>query len=233
MSDGDTGEVRVLVVEDEPKMGDLLRRGLREEGFVADVARNGAQALQQLGDTSYDIIVLDLMLPDIDGLEVCRRIRSEAMWAPVLMLTALDTVENRIAGLDVGADDYLVKPFAFDELLARLRALLRRGTPKRPSVLEAAGLRLDPATHQAWSAGQEVTLSTREFALLEAFMRTPEQILTRDQLLERVWDLGYESRSNVVDVYVRLLRNKLDPHIGRQSIEAVRGVGYRLPVPKP
>lgn len=214
-------------------MADLLRRGLREEGFVSDVARTGAHALQQIADTPYDIIVLDLMLPDIDGLEVCRRMRSHEVWAPVLMLTALDAVEDRIAGLDVGADDYLVKPFAFDELLARLRALLRRGTPERPSVLAVAGLRLDPATHQAWSAGQEVSLTTREFGLLEAFMRTPDQVLTRDQLLERVWDLGYESRSNVVDVYVRLLRNKVDPHIGRQSIETVRGVGYRLPVPKP
>lgn len=229
----DTDSVRVLVIEDEPKMADLLRRGLREEGFAADVARNGAQALQQLADTSYDVVVLDVMLPDMDGREVCRRMRSDEVWAPVLMLTALDAVEDRIAGLDAGADDYLMKPFAFDELLARLRALLRRGTAERPSVLEVAGLRLDPATHQVWSAGQEVTLTIREFALLEAFMRTPDQVMTRDQLLERVWDLGYESRSNVVDVYVRMLRNKVDPHIGRQSIETVRGVGYRLPTSLP
>ncbi len=229
----DTGPVRVLLVEDEPKMANLLRRGLREEGFVADVARNGADALELIAGTPYDVVVLDVMLPDIDGLEVCRRMRSDQVWAPVLMLTALDAIEDRIAGLDVGADDYLVKPFAFDELLARLRALLRRGTPERPSVLEVAGLRLDPATHQAWSGGQEVVLTTREFALLEAFMRSPDQVLTRDQLLERVWDLGYESRSNVVDVYVRMLRNKLDPHLGRQTVVTVRGVGYRLPVPKP
>ncbi len=220
--------MRVLVVEDVPKMAHLLRRGLCEEGFIADVAHTGADALQQVADATYDVIVLDVMLPDIDGTEVCRRIRADGVWAPVLMLTALDAIEDRIAGLDAGADDYLVKPFAFDELLARLRALLRRGSTERPTVLEVAGIRLDPAAHLVWANDHEVSLTGREFALLETFMRSPDQVLTRDKLLERVWDLGYESRSNVVDAFVRLLRDKLDRHTGQQSIETVRGLGYRL-----
>ncbi|MDQ6934364.1 MAG: response regulator transcription factor [Actinomycetota bacterium] len=224
--------MRVLVVEDEPKMAHLLRRGLCEEGFVADIARTGADALLRVADTCYDVIVLDVMLPDMEGTEVCSRLRADEVWAPVLMLTALDAIEDRIAGLDAGADDYLVKPFAFDELLARFRALLRRGSSERPSVLEVPDLRLDPAAHRVWANGHEVSLTAREFALLETFMRSPDQVLTRDQLRERVWDLGYESRSNVVDVFVRLLRDKVDRHIGRQSIETVRGIGYRLRSPR-
>jgi len=224
--------VRVLVVEDETKMAELLRRGLCEEGFVADVALGGVHALQRVADTSYDVIVLDVMLPDIDGVEVCRRLRADGVWAPVLMLTALDGIEHRVAGLDAGADDYLVKPFAFDELLARCRALVRRGVSERPTVLEVDGLRLDPAAHRVWAADQEVVLTAREFALLEAFMRAPDQVLTRHQLLEQVWDLGYEQHSNVVDVFVRCLRDKLNRPIGRQSIETVRGVGYRLRPPQ-
>ena len=169
--------MRVLVVEDEPKMAELLRVGLREEGFVADVALTGTHALLQAADTAYDVIVLDVMLPDLSGLEVCRRLRADGVWAPVLMLTALDSIEDRVAGLDAGADDYLVKPFAFDELLARCRALVRRGVSERPTVLEVDGLRLDPAAHRVWAADQEVVLTAREFALLEAFMRAPDQVL--------------------------------------------------------
>jgi two-component system, OmpR family, response regulator len=220
--------VRVLVVEDEPKLAELLRRGLREEGLVADVALSGAVALERVADTTYDVIVLDVMLPDLSGIEVCRQLRADGVWTPVLMLTARDEVEDRVAGLDAGADDYLVKPFAFDELLARIRAMVRRGTTERPAVLEVDGLRLDPAAHRVWARDDEVSLTTREFALLETFMRRPNQVLTRDQLLEQVWDLGYEQRSNVVDVYVRCLRGKLDGPAGRQTIETVRGVGYRL-----
>ncbi|MDT4957062.1 MAG: two-component system, OmpR family, response regulator [Pseudonocardiales bacterium] len=220
--------MRVLVVEDEPKMAELLRRGLHEEGLVADVALSGAVALQRVADTKYDVIVLDVMLPDISGIAVCRQLRADGVWSPVLILTARDDIQDRVAGLDAGADDYLVKPFAFDELLARIRALLRRGTAERPAVLEVEGLRLDPATHRVWALGEEVSLTPREFALLETFMRRPDQVLTRDQLLEQVWDLGSEQRSNVVDVYVRFLRSKLDGPYGRQTIETVRGVGYRL-----
>jgi two-component system OmpR family response regulator len=220
--------VRVLVVEDEPKMAELLRRGLHEEGLVADVALSGAVALQRVADTKYDVIVLDVMLPDISGIAVCRQLRADGVWSPVLILTARDDIQDRVAGLDAGADDYLVKPFAFDELLARIRALLRRGTAERPAVLEVEGLRLDPATHRVWALGEAVSLTPREFALLETFMRRPDQVLTRDQLLEQVWDLGSEQRSNVVDVYVRFLRSKLDGPYGRQTIETVRGVGYRL-----
>jgi len=220
--------VRVLVVEDEPKMAELLRRGLREDGFVADVALCGTDALQLVADTNYDVIVLDVMLPDLSGIEVCRQLRSDGVWTPVLMLTARDDIQDRVAGLDAGADDYLVKPFAFDELLARIRAMVRRRSAERPTVLEVDGLRLDPAAHRVWASGEEVSLTTREFALLEAFMRRPDQVLTRDQLLEQVWDLDDEQRSNVVDVYVRCLRGKLDRPSGQQTIETVRGVGYRL-----
>jgi two-component system OmpR family response regulator len=178
--------------------------------------------------TEYDAVVLDLMLPGLDGIEVCRRLRDGGVWAPVLMLTARDGVDDRVAGLDAGADDYLPKPFSFAELLARLRALVRRGAGERPAVLEVGDLRLDPATRRAWRGEVEVKLSAKEFALLEAFMRRPGDVLSRYQLLEHAWDYGYENRSNVVDVYVRYLRDKVDRPVGRASIETVRGVGYRL-----
>jgi two-component system OmpR family response regulator len=220
--------VRILVVEDELKMASLLRRGLQEEGHAVDLARTGDDALWMARATEYDAVVLDLMLPGIDGLEVCRRLRDGGVWAPVLMLTARDGVEDRVAGLDAGADDYLPKPFSFAELLARLRALVRRGASERPAVLEVGDLRLDPATRRAWRGEVEVKLSAKEFALLEAFMRRPGDVLSRYQLLEHAWDYGYENRSNVIDVYVRYLRDKVDRPFGRASIETVRGVGYRL-----
>jgi two-component system OmpR family response regulator len=223
-----SGEMRILVVEDEVKMAGLLRRGLVEEGHAVDVARTGDDALWMAGAAEYDAVVLDLMLPGIDGLEVCRRLRDEGVWAPVLMLTARDAVEDRIAGLDAGADDYLAKPFSFAELLARLRALVRRGTPSRPSVIAVGDLRLDPSTHRVWRGDVEVSLSGKEFAILETFMRRPGQVLSRYQLLEHAWDYGYENRSNVVDVYVRYLREKIDRPFGRESLETVRGAGYRL-----
>jgi two-component system, OmpR family, response regulator len=220
--------MRVLVVEDEVKMGSLLRRGLQEEGHAADVARTGDDALWMAAAVDYDAIVLDVMLPGRDGFEVCRELRERGVWAPVLMLTARTAVEDRISGLDAGADDYLPKPFAFGELLARLRALARRGAPERPPVLEAGGLRLDPSTHQVWRGETEIELSTKEFALLEAFMRRPGQVLSRYQLLEHAWDIAYENKSNVVDVYVRYLRQKVDRPFGVESLETVRGAGYRL-----
>lgn len=220
--------MRILIVEDELKMASLLRRGLHEEGHAADLAHTGDDALWMAGAAEYDAVVLDLMLPGIDGFEVCRRLREGGVWAPVLMLTARDAVEDRVAGLDAGADDYLPKPFSFAELLARLRALVRRGSGERPTVLEVGDLRLDPATRQAWRGEAEVHLSAKEFALLEAFMRRPGQVLSRYQLLEHAWDYGYEHRSNVIDVYVRYLRDKIDRPFERESIETVRGVGYRL-----
>lgn len=220
--------MRVLVVEDEVKLAGLLRRGLAEEGHAADVVHAGDDAVWMAEEEEYDAIVLDVMLPGLDGFEVCRRLRAAGVWTPVLMLTGRDAVEDRVAGLDAGADDYLVKPFSFTELLARLRALARRGQTERPAILEVGGLRLDPATRQAWRADVEVALSTREFALLEAFMRRPGQVLTREQLLDRVWDIEYERRSNVVDVYVRYLRDKIDRPFGVETLETVRGVGYRL-----
>ena len=220
--------MRVLVVEDEVKMASLIRRGLREDGLSADVAITGEDALWMAEATEYDAIVLDVMLPGIDGFETCRRLRAQGVWAPVLMLTARDAVEDRVAGLDGGADDYLTKPFSFAELSARLRALARRGQQERPAVLEVGDLRLDPATRQAWRRDERIELSAKEFALLEAFMRRPGDVLSRLDLLEHAWDFGYENRSNVIDVYVRYLREKVDRPFGVRSIETVRGAGYRL-----
>jgi two-component system OmpR family response regulator len=224
----DNGVVRALVVEDERKMAALIRRGLVEEGYAADVARTGEDAIQMARATAYDVIVLDVMLPDLDGLGVCRELRDSGTWTPILMLTARGRVEDRVAGLDAGADDYLTKPFSFAELLARLRALARRGVAERPTVLQAGSLRLDPATRQVWRGGREIELSAKEFGLLETFMRRPGQVLSRLDLLEHVWDYAYENRSNVVDVYVSYLRAKLDQPFGLRSIETVRGAGYRL-----
>jgi two-component system, OmpR family, response regulator len=220
--------MRVLIVEDEVKLAALIRRGLRDEGMLADVAVKGEDALWMAGATAYDAIVLDVMLPGIDGFEVCRRLRDDGVWSPVLMLTARDAVEDRVAGLDGGADDYLVKPFSFDELVARLRALARRGPVERPSVLEAGDLHLDPAARRVWRGDTEISLSAKEHALLETFMRRPGQVLDRFQLLEHAWDGEYENRSNVVDVYVRYVREKIDRPFGVESIETVRGAGYRL-----
>jgi two-component system OmpR family response regulator len=220
--------MRVLVVEDELRMASLIRRGLVAEGLAADVASNGEDALWLAESHDYDAIVLDVMLPGITGFETCRRLRSNGVWAPVLMLTARDAVEDRVAGLDTGADDYLVKPFAFAELLARLRALARRDDSERPSVLEVGDLTLDPATRRVQRGGEEIPLSAKEFALLETFMRRPGEVLTRLHLLEHAWDFAYDARSNVVDVYIRHLRRKIDEPFDRRSLETVRGAGYRL-----
>ena len=213
-------------------MAALIRRGLVEEGYAADVARTGEEALWMARATPYDAIVLDVMLPGRNGLEVCRSLRESGVWSPILMLTARDGVEDKVSGLDSGADDYLSKPFSFAELLARLRALTRRGPSERPAVLEVGTLRLDPATRQAWRGEAEVELSAKEFALLETFMRNAGDVLTRLDLLEHAWDYGYENRSNVVDVYVRYLRAKIDRPFGVDSIETVRGVGYQMVLPE-
>jgi two-component system, OmpR family, response regulator len=220
--------MRVLVVEDDLRMASLIRRGLEHEGLAADIAGSGEDALWMAPAHDYDAVVLDVMLPDVDGFEVCRRLRTAGVWSPVLMLTARDSVDDRVAGLDSGADDYLVKPFAFAELLARLRAMARRGDKGRPAVLRVGDLRLDPATREVARATTSISLSAKEFALLETFMRRPGEVLSRFHLLEHAWDFAYENRSNVVDVYVRRLRRKIDEPFGRASLETVRGVGYRL-----
>jgi two-component system OmpR family response regulator len=220
--------VRVLVVEDEVRLASLIRRGLRENGLLADVAIKGEDALWMAASSTYDVLTLDVMLPDIEGFEVCRRLREDHVRTPILMLTARDEVQDRIAGLDAGADDYLVKPFDLGELVARLRALARRGPVERGPVVRVAGIELEPATHRVTRDGEEVTLSAKELQLLEVFMRHPGQVLNRYQLLEGAWDNLYVHRSNVIDVYVRYLREKLDRPFGRDSIETVRGVGYRL-----
>jgi two-component system OmpR family response regulator len=220
--------MRVLIVEDEIKTASLIRRGLREEGFAADVAVKGEDALWMAGSTDYDTVIMDVMLPGIDGFETARRLRADRIWTPILMLTARDSVEDRIAGLDGGADDYLTKPFSFGELLARLRALSRRGPIEHPTIIEVGDLKLDPAARRVWRDDAEVNLSAKEFALLETFMRHPGHVLDRLQLLEHAWDYEYENRSNVIDVYVGYLRDKIDRPFGVTSIETVRGSGYRL-----
>jgi two-component system, OmpR family, response regulator len=220
--------MRVLIVEDELRMASLIRRGLTKEGLAADVAVRGADALWMAEAHDYDAVLLDVMLPDIDGFEVCRRLRAAGVWAPVLMLTARDSVEDRVAGLDSGADDYLVKPFSFAELIARLRALARRGDGERPAVLVVGDLRLDPATREVTRGSAPIQLTAKEFALLETFMRRAGEVLSRLHLLEHAWDFAYDNRSNIVDVYVRRLRRKIDEPFERRSLETVRGAGYRL-----
>jgi two-component system OmpR family response regulator len=220
--------MRVLVVEDEVKMAGLLKRALEEEGYAVDVAGRGEDALWFGTENPYDAIVLDVMLPDFDGFEVSRRLREAGRWSPVLMLTARDAVADRVAGLDAGADDYLTKPFSFAELLARLRALVRRGAAERPPVLRVGDLELDPARRIVTRNGSSIDLTAREFALLEYLMRHAGEVLTRTQLIEHVWDFAYDGDSNVVDVYIRYLRNKVDRPFGRDSIKTVRGAGYRF-----
>jgi two-component system OmpR family response regulator len=218
----------VLVIEDEAKLAEVIARGLREEGYAADTAGRGEDALWMAQAASYDAILLDIMLPGVDGFEVCRQLRDLGVWSPVLMLTARDAIDDRVNGLDAGADDYLVKPFSFEELLARLRALVRRAPAERPAIVAVADLRLDPAARRAWRGEVELDLSAKEFALLEIFMRSPGRVLSRSTLLDGAWDMAFERRSNIVDVYVRYLREKIDRPFGTDSLETVRGVGYRL-----
>ena len=216
--------MRVLVVEDEARMAGLLKRALQEEGYAVDVAADGQEGLWLATENAYGAIVLDVMLPGLDGFQVCRRLRESGSWVPVLMLTARDAVGDRVRGLDAGADDYLVKPFSLLELAARLRALARRDDRFRPVILAEGDLRLDPAAKRAWRAETELHLSPKEFALLEFFLRHAGRVLTRSQIIEVVWDFAYDGGSNVVDQYVNYLRRK----IGRHDIETVRGMGYRL-----
>ncbi len=220
--------MRILVAEDEPKLAALLRRGLQEEGYAVDVVSDGLAAAVRASATEYDAVALDVMLPELDGFQVCRRMREAGVWSPVLMLTARDGVEDRVTGLDTGADDYLTKPFSFAELLARLRALARRGPVEQAPVLEVGDLRLDPSTHVVWRGETEIALSAKEFALLQTLMRRAGQVVSRFDLLEHAWGYDYDNRSNVMDVYIRYLRVKIDRPFGVRSIETVRGSGYRL-----
>jgi two-component system OmpR family response regulator len=220
--------MRVLVVEDETRMSRLLKRGLEEEGHAVDLAADGPEGLWLATENPYAAVVLDVMLPGFDGFELCRRLRAAGVWAPVLMLTARDAVDDRVRGLDAGADDYLVKPFSLLELAARLRALARRDDRARPAVLREGDLKLDPATKRAWRGRTELHLSPKEFALLELFLRHPGAVLTRSQILDAAWDFAYDGTSNVVDQYVTYLRKKIDVPFGRRDLETVRGMGYRL-----
>ena len=220
--------MRVLVVEDEIRMARLIRRALEEEGHAVDIAHNGTDGLWLGTENAYGAIVLDVMLPDYDGFTLCRRLRQAEVWAPVIMLTARDSVADRVRGLDAGADDYLVKPFSLAELAARLRALARRDDRSRPVLLAEGDLKVDPAAKRAWRGGAELRLSPKEFSLLELFLRHPGEVLTRSRIIEAVWDFAYDGGSNIVDQYVNYLRRKVDAPFGRHDIETVRGMGYRL-----
>jgi len=220
--------MRILVVEDEPKMAGLLRRGLEQEGYSVDISLDGVDGLHNASENDYDAVVLDVMLPEIDGIEVCRRMRERGRWAPVLMLTAREGVADRVTGLDAGADDYLTKPFSFEELIARLRALLRRGARERPPVLTVGPIELNPATRHVKRSGTAVVLSPKEYSLLEYFMRHADEVLSRTRILEHVWDYNYDGGSNVVDVYVGYLRKKLDAPFRSRLFRTVRGAGYLL-----
>jgi two-component system, OmpR family, response regulator len=220
--------MRVLVVEDDTRMSRLLKRGLEEEGHAVDLAGDGPEGLWLATENPYAAIVLDVMLPGFDGFELCRKLRAAGVWVPVLMLTARDAVNDRVRGLDAGADDYMVKPFSLLELAARLRALVRRDDRARPVTLTEGDLKLDPASKRAWRGSAELQLSPKEFSLLELFLRHPGAVLTRSQILDAAWDFAYDGTSNVVDQYVTYLRKKIDVPFGRHDLETVRGMGYRL-----
>src|SRR6266516_4251652 len=224
--------MRILVAEDSAKMAGLLRKGLEREGYAVDVVASGADAIWRAQETEYDAIVLDVILeaaaPELDGIAVCHRIRRAGCWTPVLMVTARDAVQDRVRGLDAGADDYLVKPFSLQELLARVRALIRRVPVKRPAVLKIGDLSLDPARHEVRRGGSSIELTPTEFSLLEYFMRHRDDVLTRRRLIEHVWDYAFEGDPRIVNVYIRSLRDKIDRPFGRATLDTVRGMGYRI-----
>jgi len=220
--------MRVLVIEDHVRMAELIERGLRRESYAVDVARTAERGVRLASANDYDALVLDLILPDADGFEVLRRVRASGQRTPVLVLTARDAVDDRVRGLDAGADDYLTKPFAFPEFLARIRALVRREPVPHPPILSLGDLTLDPARREVRRGTIPIDLTPKEFALLHLFMRHPGIVLSRDRLIEHAWDVAYQGESNVVDVYVRYLREKIDRPFGRRSLETVRGLGYRL-----
>jgi DNA-binding response OmpR family regulator len=220
--------MRILLVEDDTDLAQFVGKGLKEERYAVDVAADGEQGLQLATEHPYGLLILDIMLPLLDGLTLCRRARAEGVTAPVLLLTARDTVEDKVAGLDSGADDYLTKPFAFAELLARVRALLRRGGPQQQTRLKAGDLELDPATHRVWRAGKEIVLTNKEYALLDFLLRNKNRVLTRTAIIEHVWDISYDPMTNIVDAHIRALRAKVDRDFPQPLIITVRGAGYML-----
>lgn len=224
--------MRILIVEDDTDLGEFIGKGLREERYAVDLAVDGEEGLQLAGENPYQLIILDIMLPKLDGLTVCRRLRANGNTTPILLLTARDSIQDRVSGLDTGADDYLTKPFAFVELLARVRALMRRGGPQHLTRLKAADLELDPASRRAWRAGREITLTNKEYALLEFFLRNKNRVLTRTAIIQHVWDLSYDPMTNIVDAHVRALRAKMDRDFSPPLITTVRGAGYMLEEPE-
>jgi len=220
--------VRILVVEDEKRLAAALKRGLEQEGFAVDITFDGTEGLWMAQEGSYDAIVLDIMLPGVNGYQVCARLREAGQWTPILMLTAKDGEFDHAEALDTGADDFLTKPFSYVVLVAHLRALLRRGAGERPSVLVTGDLRLDPAQHRCWRGEVEIPLTARQFSLLEFLMRRPGEVVSKTQILEHVWDFAFEGDPNIVEVYVGYLRKKVDAPFGRRAIETLRLVGYRL-----
>lgn len=220
--------MRILVVEDEKKVASFIKRGLEEEGYTVDVAYDGDEGMEMAIHTPYDLILMDVMLPKRDGISVVRDIRKHDVPTPVLCLTAKDTVDDIVQGLDSGSDDYLTKPFAFAELLARVRALIRRGTQDRGAEIHFADLRLDPVSHKVWRSDKEIDLTSKEYALLEYMMRNPNQVLTRTMIAEHVWDYTFDSFTNIIDVYINYLRKKVDRDFDKKLIHTVRGVGYVL-----
>jgi heavy metal response regulator len=224
--------MRLLIVEDDPNMARFLQKGLQEERYAVDVATDGEEGLLLASVNPYDLIILDVMLPKLDGLAVCARLRAERKTTPILLLTAIESVESKVDGLNTGADDYLTKPFAFAELVARARALLRRGSGQQAGRLTAADLELDPVSHRVWRSGREIVLTNKEFALLEYLLRNADQVLTRTAIVEHIWDIHYDSMTNIVDVHVRALRAKIDRDFSPALIHTVRGVGYVLKTPE-
>jgi len=224
--------MRILLVEDDASVASFIARGLQEERYAVDIASDGEEGFLMADSTPYDLIILDVMLPKLDGLTVCRRLRGNRNLTPILLLTARDAVEDRVTGLDSGADDYLTKPFAFPEFVARVRVLLRRGAAPQPGALKIADLELDPVTHRVWRGGNEITLTNKEYALLEYLLRNENRVLTRTAIIEHVWDIHFDSLTNIVDVHIRSLRAKMDKDFSPQLIHTVRGVGYVLKLPE-
>lgn len=224
--------MRILIIEDDSTLAQFLRKGLQEERYAVDAAGDGEEGFARACETAYDLIILDIRLPKLDGLALCRKLREEGRTTPILLLTARQSVDARVEGLDTGADDYLTKPFAYPELLARVRALLRRSSPPQPAVLKVADLELDPVSHKVWRGGQEIPLTNKEYGLLEYLMRNPDRALTRTAILVHVWDTNYDTMTNIVDVHIRSLRAKIDRDFSPPLLQTVRGVGYRLETPK-
>ncbi len=223
--------MRILLVEDDVDLAQFIRKGLKEEHYVVDAATDGEEGLALALDNPYDLLILDIMLPKLDGLTLCRRVREKGITTPVLLLTARNTVEAKVSGFDIGADQFLSKPFAFAELLARIRALLRRGSSQPLAHLHAADLRLDPASHRVWRGAQEIALTNKEYALLEFLLRNKNRVLTRTAIIEHVWDISYDPMTNIVDAHIRALRAKIDRDFTPHLIATVRGAGYMLEEP--